>query len=116
MGLYKKYRTSSLTQNSFEDTHQLQSGEIIKGYVLDRYNNEDWYAEFTCFNASTIIVATQRNVAGECRWLADTIDQPLFYFGIFGDVPAESYQGHGVLTSAAVRSHGVTAVHRRSDV
>lgn len=63
MGLYKKYRTSSLTQNSFEDTHQLQSGEIIKGYVLDRFNNEDWYAEFTCFNASTIIVATQRNVA-----------------------------------------------------
>lgn len=63
MGLYKKYRTASLAQNAYEDTHQLQAGEIIKGYVLDRYNNGNWYAEFTCFNASTLVVAAQQNVA-----------------------------------------------------
>ena len=63
MGLYRKYRTASLAQNASEDTHQLQGGEILKGYVLDRHNSGDWYAEFTCFNAATIVVASQKNVA-----------------------------------------------------
>lgn len=62
MGLYKKYRTASLTQNAFEDTYQLQDGEIIKGYVLDRYNNGSWYAEFTCWDTSRLFVATQNSV------------------------------------------------------
>jgi hypothetical protein len=62
MGIYKKYRTPSLAQNAFEDTYQLQDGEIIKGYVLDRYNNGGWYAEFTCWDTSRLFVATQNNM------------------------------------------------------
>ncbi|TDD72760.1 hypothetical protein E1262_02175 [Jiangella aurantiaca] len=62
MGLYRKYRTATLAQGAHEDTYQLQGGEILKGYVLDRYNNEDWYAEFTCLNTSALVVAAQNNV------------------------------------------------------
>lgn len=64
MGLYKKYRTAPLAAAGFEDTHALKSGEIIKGYVLDRHNSGSHYAEFTCWGGSApgLFVATQNNV------------------------------------------------------
>lgn len=62
MGLYKKYRTASLAQNAFEDTYTLQDGEILKGYVLDRHNTGNWYAEFTCWDTARLFVAAQNGL------------------------------------------------------
>jgi hypothetical protein len=62
MGLYKKYRTASLAQNGYEDAYTLQDGEILKGYVLDRYNTGNWYAEFTCWDTNGLFVAVQQGL------------------------------------------------------
>jgi hypothetical protein len=65
MGVYKKYRTAPLNAGGFEDTYTLQSGEVIKGYVLDRFNSGNYYAEFTCWGGTTprLFAVTQQNVS-----------------------------------------------------
>lgn len=65
MGVYKKHRSASLNAGDFEDTHTLQSGEMLKGYVLDRFNTGSHYAEFTCWGRGNpkLFVATQNGVS-----------------------------------------------------
>lgn len=51
-GIRTKYRTATLAQNASEDVYTMTSGELIKGYVIDRFNNGTWRAEFTAWGGT----------------------------------------------------------------
>lgn len=51
-GVRTKYRTATLAQNASEDVYTMTSGELVKGYVIDRFNNGTWRAEFTAWGGT----------------------------------------------------------------
>lgn len=64
--LYKKERTISLASGgATADVHHLVAGEIIEGYVLDRYNASDnatWFNKFTTSGKSVPVQTSGNNI------------------------------------------------------
>lgn len=62
-GIYKKFRTNTLQPNGgYEDTYEVVKGDVIKGFVLDRYNVGNWCGEFTLFNDNNLFVNNLNNI------------------------------------------------------
>lgn len=62
-GIIQRYRTAALVTGGTENcNYALRDGEILKLYVLERYNNGAWRGEWTVFDTDHIFEIVANNV------------------------------------------------------